>query len=51
MIAMLGGLVGCQPEAERLADTLAADLDRIREIARRGFRCGCASSSRNGTIR
>jgi len=35
MIAMLGGLVGCQPEAERLADTLAADLDRIRENAAR----------------
>jgi len=33
MIAMLGGLVGCQPEAERLADTLAADLDRIRKSA------------------
>jgi len=35
MIAMLGGLVGCQPEAERLADTLAAGLDRIRESAAR----------------
>jgi len=35
MIAMLGGLVGCQPEAERLADALAADLDRIRERAAR----------------
>ena len=35
MIAMLGGLVGCQPEAERLADTLAADLERIRESAAR----------------
>jgi iron complex transport system substrate-binding protein len=35
MIAMLGGLVGCQPEAERLADRLAADLDRIREAGAR----------------
>jgi iron complex transport system substrate-binding protein len=35
MIAMLGGLVGCQLEAERLADRLAADLDRIRESASR----------------
>jgi iron complex transport system substrate-binding protein len=31
MIAIVGGLVGCQPEAERLADGLAASLDRIRE--------------------
>src|SRR6266576_201152 len=35
MVAMLGGLVGCQQEAERLADGLAADLDRIRESAAR----------------
>jgi iron complex transport system substrate-binding protein len=35
MIRMLGGLVGCQSEAERLADQLAADLDRIREAAAR----------------
>jgi iron complex transport system substrate-binding protein len=35
MIAMLGGLVGCQQEAERLADRLNADLDRIREAASR----------------
>jgi iron complex transport system substrate-binding protein len=35
MVAMLGGLVGCQPEAERLADALAAELDRIRESAAR----------------
>lgn len=35
MIAMLGGLVGCQLEAERLADRLTADLDRIREAAAR----------------
>ena len=35
MIAMVGGLVGCQPEAEQLADKLAADLDRIRESAAR----------------
>lgn len=33
MIAMLGGLIGCQPEAEALAERLAADLDRIREAA------------------
>lgn len=33
MIAMLGGLVGCQQEAERLADRLTTDLDRIRESA------------------
>jgi iron complex transport system substrate-binding protein len=30
MIAMLGGLIGCQAEAERLADRLSANLDRIR---------------------
>jgi iron complex transport system substrate-binding protein len=35
MIRMLGGLVGCQAEAEALADRLAADLDRIREEAAR----------------
>jgi len=35
MVAMLGGLVGCQQEAERLAEGLAADLDRIRESAAR----------------
>jgi iron complex transport system substrate-binding protein len=35
MVAMIGGLVGCQPEAERLADALAAELDRIRESAAR----------------
>jgi iron complex transport system substrate-binding protein len=33
MIRMLGGLVGCQAEAERLADELEAGLDRIREAA------------------
>src|SRR3954469_8115788 len=33
MIAMLGGLIGCQREAEQLADRLSADLDRIREAA------------------
>jgi iron complex transport system substrate-binding protein len=33
MIRMLGGLVGCQPEAEGLADQLEAGLDRIREAA------------------
>ena len=35
MIAMLGGLIGCQREAEQLADRLTADLDRIREAADR----------------
>jgi iron complex transport system substrate-binding protein len=33
MIRMLGGLVGCQVEAGRLADRLEADLDRIRASA------------------
>src|SRR6187397_545956 len=28
MIRMLGGLVGCQDQAEALADRLSADLDR-----------------------
>src|SRR5665213_2219281 len=35
MIRMLGGLVGCQEEAERLADRLSSGLDRIRESAAR----------------
>src|SRR2546425_8647968 len=35
MIRMLGGLVGCQAEAERLAESLESDLDRIRESAAR----------------
>src|SRR5258706_15327992 len=35
MIAMLGGLIGCQAEAERLADRLTLDLDRIRDAAAR----------------
>src|SRR5690348_16171815 len=35
MIRMLGGMVGCQQEAMRLADRLAADLDRIREASSR----------------
>src|SRR5207344_1269994 len=35
MIRMLGGLVGCQAEAEALADSLATGLDRIRESASR----------------
>jgi iron complex transport system substrate-binding protein len=35
MIGMLGGLIGCQHEAEQLADRLAADLDRIRDAASR----------------
>jgi iron complex transport system substrate-binding protein len=35
MIAMLGGLVGCQAQAEALADRLSAGLDEIRESAAR----------------
>src|SRR3954449_1840839 len=35
MIAMLGGLIGCQHEAEQLAERLRAGLDRIRESAAR----------------
>src|SRR5882672_9784985 len=35
MIRMLGGLVGCQSEAEALADRLAGNLDRIRASASR----------------
>src|SRR5262249_40663870 len=35
MIRMLGGLVGCQSDAEALADRLARGLDRIRENASR----------------
>jgi iron complex transport system substrate-binding protein len=35
MIRMLGGLVGCQPDAERLADRLAADLGLIEQSAAR----------------
>jgi iron complex transport system substrate-binding protein len=35
MIRMVGGLVGCQDAAERLANTLEAGLDRIRESAAR----------------
>jgi iron complex transport system substrate-binding protein len=35
MIRMLGGLVGCQDDAERLADRLARRLDAIRESASR----------------
>jgi iron complex transport system substrate-binding protein len=30
MIAMLGGLIGCQQEAEQLADRLGSDLDFLR---------------------
>jgi iron complex transport system substrate-binding protein len=33
MIRMLGGLVGCQPRAEALADRLERDLARIRDAA------------------
>src|SRR6266581_7467673 len=35
MIRMLGGLVGCQAEAEALADRLASGLDEIRASAAR----------------
>ena len=35
MIRMLGGLVGCQADAEHLAERLEADLERIRESASR----------------
>lgn len=35
MIRMLGGLVGCQTEAEQLADELERDLDTIRASAAR----------------
>src|SRR6187402_2917731 len=35
MIAMLGGLVGCQAEAEALANRLATGLDTIRAAAAR----------------
>src|SRR5204863_8657162 len=35
MIRMLGGLVGCQADAVRLADRLEADLERIRGSASR----------------
>jgi iron complex transport system substrate-binding protein len=35
MIRMLGGLVGCQPDAEALADRLSAGLDAIRQAATR----------------
>ncbi|HEV3062853.1 MAG TPA: cobalamin-binding protein [Vicinamibacterales bacterium] len=35
MIRMLGGLVGCQPAAEALADRLARGLDEIRQAASR----------------
>src|SRR6202795_4923065 len=35
MIRMLGGLVGCQTEAERLAGALEADVEGIRTSAAR----------------
>lgn len=35
MIRMLGGLVGCQHEAEALADRLEADLERLRRAGDR----------------
>src|SRR6266404_2089192 len=33
MICIVGGLVGCSDKAEALATRLAADLDRLRELA------------------
>src|SRR5580765_5281079 len=33
MIRMLGGLVGCQPDAEALAERLTRHLDGVRESA------------------
>src|SRR5262245_8831224 len=35
MIRMLGGLVGCQAQAEALADAYERDLDRMRDAASR----------------
>jgi len=35
MIAMLGGLIGCQREAEQLAARLGSDLDSLRRAASR----------------
>jgi iron complex transport system substrate-binding protein len=35
MIRMVGGLVGCQSEAERLAERLRVDLDAMREASSR----------------
>jgi iron complex transport system substrate-binding protein len=35
MIAMLGGLIGCQADAERLADRLMMDLEGIKHAAAR----------------
>ena len=35
MIAMLGGMVGCAAEAERLTDRLSADLEAVREESAR----------------
>jgi iron complex transport system substrate-binding protein len=35
MIAMLGGLIGCQKEAEQLATRLESDLDSLRRAASR----------------
>ena len=50
MIAMLGGLVGCQREAEALAERLRR-ISIASATRRRGFRGGCACSSRSGTSR
>src|SRR5436305_11845307 len=38
MIRMLGGLVGCQPQAEALAADLERGLDSVREAAARAVR-------------
>src|SRR5436853_565896 len=45
MIRMLGGLVGCQREAEQLADRLSADLDRVRDAP-----CGTIGSTRSNRL-
>ena len=51
MIRMLGGLVGCQSEAEALADRLAAGLDEIRAVGGAVADAARACSSRSGTTR
>ena len=49
MIRMLGGLVGCQAEAERLADRARSRPRSHSTSRRRAFRNGRACSSRSGT--
>ncbi len=50
MIRMLGGLVGLQPRAEALAESLEPGLDGIRASARR-FNHRPACFSKSGTRR